>query len=543
MRFAVLSMLITGMLLAGGPPGTSPLQTATAGAWFTRAKGNHALGLNPANLGYYGEPIVLGVPRTAAPAPGETSLRDYFSVQIIATPDVKLVQQTREAVHRRIGGTLPSTIVMVDSLYKFRVGDFIDRDAAEILRDSLVAAGYHNAWVVVDNNPPVNLGTASHFTMTLTGVNLYVRNNAIYPRWINRQLFGNLDLRDPGKKDRFLSVFPTDGWNLNLMAGANSLSFTRGNWGVSLIAPKVISGFYFPTAIMDVLFRGVRFDQPRDLSDLHADLLAAAPVSMAYGRQFELTPLINFGGRLYAGVGLNLLLGVMDLHLETDQLYVKTAPDSVIISGRTRLLSNNDPRSSGLPTLGTGTSFDLGLAADVTQQLSVSMALKDFFGTITWPRRFTTVNEFSIHLAVEDIENLSSDYDVHLDSLRQQFDKSDTSFASGSGRTVYPAQFTLGASWHALSSLTLDASFTHYFNSNYLESAAPRLSVGLEYAPTHVFPIYAGIAAGGWDGFTWGIGFTLNVGAFQWNLGFGQQGGMFNAARGASLATEFRLLF
>ncbi|MFC1618806.1 DUF5723 family protein [Candidatus Neomarinimicrobiota bacterium] len=543
MRFAILLWLVAGVLHASGLPDSNPVRTATAGAWFTRAKGNHALSLNPANLGYYGKPVMLGLPQTAAPTLDEASVRDHFSVQLIASPDVKLVQKTRRAFHRRTGGTLPSAILLADSLYKLQVGLFADRGAAETLRDSLMIAGYPDAWIVAATHAPVDFVPAPYTTLTLMGASLYARNNAIYPRWINRQLFGNLDLHDPEKKDLFLSVFPSDGWNLNLMAGANSLSFTLGNWGVSLIAPKVISGLNFPTAIMDVLFRGVRFDQPRDLSGLQADLLAAAPLSVAYGRQVEMLPLSRLGGRFYAGVGLNLLLGVADVHLETDHLYIKTTPDSVLISGRTRLLSNNNPTSSAWPALGTGVSFDLGLTADLGRQLSIGLALKDLFGKLTWPHRYTTVNEFSMHLSVENIKDMVSDYDVQLDSLRHRFDQSDTTYASGSGRTVYPSQFTFGASWDALPPLTIDASFTHFFNSDYLESAAPRLSVGLEYAPTPVFPIYAGIAVGGWSGFTWGTGFTLNVGAFQWNLGFGQHGGMFNAARGADLSTEFRLVF
>ena len=139
--------------------------------------------------------------------------------------------------------------------------------------------------------------------------------------------------------------------------------------------------------------------QSRDLSDLNFDLLAAAPLSVAYGRQLEMLPLHQLGGRLYVGAGLNLLLGVADVHLEADHLYIKSTPDSVLISGRTRLLSNNDPASSTWPTLGRGISFDFGLAADIDSRLSVGLALKDLFGSLTWPHRYTTVNEFSIRLS------------------------------------------------------------------------------------------------------------------------------------------------
>ena len=543
MRSALLLGLIAGLLLASGPPETSPVRTATAGAWFTELRGNHALGLNPANLGYYGDPLRLGMPPSADPAPGDISPLDLYSVQLIASPDKKLVLQTQRAVYRRVGDGLPLAIVLTDSLYKLRVGSFIQRDRAEALRDSLRTVGYPDAWIVAAARAPADQAPLPRVTMTVAGVSLYARNNALYPHWINRQLFGGLDLVDPKEKERFLSVFPADGWNLNLMAGFSSLSFSVGYWGFSLLAPGVISNFNLPAAIMDVLFHGVRFDQPRDLADLELDLLAVAPLSIDYGRQLQVPLLAPSAGRLYAGAGLNLLLGFADAHLEPDHLVVKTTPDSVLISGKTRLLSNYHPASSARPFLGTGLSVDLGIAADIGSRLNVGLAAKDLFGSLAWPHRYTTVNEFSVRLSARDIKDMSSDYDVHLDSLRHSYDHSDTTYVSGSGRTVYPSRFILGASWQVLPPLVAAASFTYTSTSDYLDRAPLRLSVGLEYTPVPAFPVYLGLAVGERNGFSWGTGFSLSLGALQWNLGFSQHGGMFNAARGADLATELRLLF
>ena len=543
MRSALLLGLITGLLLADGLPETSPVRTATAGAWFTRARGNHALSLNPANLGYYGDPLHLGWPPSTDPAPGETSPQDLYSVQLIASPDKKLVLQTQRAVYRRLGDSQPLAIVLTDSLYKLRVGSFIQRDRAEAFRDSLKTVGYPDAWIVAAAHAPVDHAPLPRVTMTLAGIGLYVRNNALYPQWINRQLFGGLDLVDPKDKERFLSVFPAEGWNLNLMAGISSLSFSVGHWGFSLLAPGIISSLNLPIAITDVLFHGVRFDQPRDLSDLELDLLAMAPLSIDYGRQLQVPLLAPSAGRLYAGAGLNLLLGLADAHLVPDHLFVKTTPDSVLISGKTRLLSNYHPNSLNRPVLGTGVSVDLGIAADIGSQLSLGLAVKDLFGSLAWPRRYTTVNEFSVRLSAEDIKDMSSDYDVHLDSLRHSYDQSDTTYVSGSGRTNYPSQLILGASWQVLHPLIVAASIAYTSGSDYLDHAPPRLSVGLEYTHVPAFPVYLGLAVGGRNGFSWGTGFSLNLGALQWNLGFGQHGGMFNAARGADLVTEMRLLF
>ncbi|UCH62171.1 MAG: SPOR domain-containing protein [Fidelibacterota bacterium] len=542
MRLAFSSVLVAGVLLAGELPGTNPARTATAGAYFTRVKGNHALGINPANLGYYGKPLMLGRTEEAIISDGAGAAQDYYSVQLIASPDNKLVKSTKQVFHRQFGTAFPSAIIMVDSLYKFRVGDFTDQKKAEILRDSLVAYGYSDAWIVREDHPLVELDPVPYFSMTLAGISLNARNNAIHPNWINQQLFGGLDLRDPGKKDEFLSVFPSHVWNMNFMAAMTSLSFTVGNFGMSIVEPKVVSTMNLPTAVIDVLFRGVKFDQPRDLSNIKMDLLGVAPVAVAYGRQLALPQLTKMVDRFFAGAGVNILLGLADMHLVSEQLDIRTTPDSIMIEGRTRVVANDDPESSRSPVLGGGLSLDLGIAMDINPALSASLALKDLFGRITWPDRCTTVNEFSIHLSGEDIEDIAEDYSNQLDSLKQRFSESDTSYASGTGRTVYPSQFILGASYRVLPELTIDASLIHYLNNDYLEDATPQLSLGIEYAPASVFPMYAGIGLGGMDGFKWGAGFALNLGAFQWNLGFGQNGGVLNAARGVSISTEFRLL-
>ncbi|UCH10130.1 MAG: SPOR domain-containing protein [Fidelibacterota bacterium] len=542
MRLLLIAVLVTGTA-AGGLPDTSPVRTATAGAAFTRLQGNHVLGMNPAQLGYYGKPLLPGMKDkvTAAAKAGVT--QDHYSVQLMASPNKRLAREAQRLFRYQFGQAIPSAIVVVDSLYKLRVGDYRDRGGAEGLRDTLVAAGYRDAWIVTEFHPLIDPGRIPYFSMTLAGVSLEAGNNAIYPTWVNQQLFGGLDLREPGKKEDFLAVFPAGVWNLNVRAGLTSLSFAVGNWGVSMVAPRMVSNVNLPTAAIDVLFRGVRFDEPRDLSTLKMDLLGAAPVGVAYGRQLELPPEAEIVDRLYAGVGMNLLVGLADVHIVADHLDVMTTPDSILVEGRTRVISNADPKAPAVPVMGTGLSIDLGLAADINERLRVSLAWKDLLGTIRWPKRTTRVNEFSLQLSSQEIEAISRDYQQHIDTLKQGFAKSDTSYGTGAGRTVYPSQVIAGAAWQVSPELVLDAALMHTLENDYLEAAAPMLSVGLGYAPTPVFPVYGGVGIGGTEGFRWGTGFALNVGAFQWSLGFGQSGGLFNGARGASLSTEFRLIY
>ena len=409
------------------------------------------------------------------------------------------------------------------------------------LRDSIIAAGYSDAWVVTAVDPlPLSEEITPYFTMTVAGLRSDIGNNTLYPDWINNQLFGGIDLREPGAKDNFLSIFPTTGLDINFQGGGNWLDVGMGNFAISMVQPQVITNVTVPTAIMNVIFDGVQFDQPQDLSDLSLDLLAVNPLSLAYGRQLQIPALANKVDRFYAGAGVNVLLGLTDIHLKSNKLMLSTTSDSIFIEGENTLVSNIDNKNF---ILGTGFSLDLGIAADVNQQLSVSLALQNLLGSINWPETFTTTHEFSISLLSTDMEDIADYSSAELDSLQESFTTLDTTYTSGSSNTAYPAQVVLGGAYRVSPALSVDVAVRQYLDNDYFTGVDPQFSIGLEIAATPVFPIYLGVSTGGFHGFSWGGGFSLNLGGFQWNVGFGENGGFLEDAKGLRLATELRLVF
>ena len=553
MRYIFVPLVFGALLLASN----NPLQTATAGAYHARAIGNHALGSNPANLGHYGEILILGSPQQdtlAIDIPDSLTLLDsdsnavvtdsviyYYSVQLIANPDRKLVKKVQKDYLSQFGRDLTTAIIAEESLYKFRVGDLTSRDSVNALRDSIIAAGYSDAWVVTSVDPlPLSEEITPYFTMTIAGLRSDIGNNALYPDWINKQLFGGIDLREPGAKDNFLSIFPTAGLDINFQGGGSWLEVGMGNFAISFIQLQVITSVTVPTAIMNVIFDGVQFDQPQDLSDLTLDLLAVAPLSLTYGRQLQIPALADKVDRFYAGAGLNVLLGLTDIHLESNKLMLSTTSDSIFIEGEQTLVSNIDNNNF---VLGTGFSLDLGIAADINPQLSISLALQDLLGSITWPETFRKTHEFSISLLSAEMEDIADYSSAEKDSLQESFTILDTTYASGSRNTTYPAQVVLGGAYRVSPALAVDVALRQYLDNDYFTGVDPQISVGMEIAPTPVFPIYLGVSIGGFHGFSWGGGFSLNLGGFQWNVGFGENGGFLENAKGLRLATELRLVF
>ena len=127
----------------------NPLQTATAGAFHSRSFGNHAIQNNPAFLGKFGKTIVLGsvekdsliaiLPDTSINQENDSnivfidSLINYYSVQLIANPNRKIVKNFKREYHTKYGKETHAVIIAEEPMYKFRVGDFLSRDSVNIL--------------------------------------------------------------------------------------------------------------------------------------------------------------------------------------------------------------------------------------------------------------------------------------------------------------------------------------------------------------------------------------------------------------------------
>ena len=145
------------------------------------------------------------------------------------------------------------------------------------------------------------------------------------------------------------------------------------------------------------------------------------------------------------------------------------------------MVSNYDNKNF---IIGKGFSLDLGIAADVNQQLSVSLALQNLLGSINWPETFTTIHEFSISLLSTEMEDIADYSSAELDSLQESFTILDTTYSSGSSNTTYPAHVVLGGAYRVSPALSVDVAVRQYLDNDYFTGVDPQISVGLEIAAT-----------------------------------------------------------
>ena len=95
--------------------------------------------------------------------------------------------------------------------------------------------------------------------------------------------------------------------------------------------------------------------------------------------------------------------------------------------------------------------------------------------------------------------------------LQERFTILDTTYASVSSKTTYPAQVVLGGAYRVSPSFSVDVAVRQYLDNDYFTGVDPKFSVGLEIESTPILPIYLGVGIGGFHGFSWGGGFSLNI--------------------------------
>ena len=222
-------------------------------------------------------------------------------------------------------------------------------------------------------------------------------------------------------------------------------------------------------------------------------------------------------------------------------MQIVTTSDSIFIKGRNSLITNIDHDNN--ISLGNGFSIDLGVAANINPKINVSLAMQNLLGSITWPKTYNNFHEFSISVSSDELEDISDYNSTEMDSLTESFTINDTTYNLGSRNTKYPGKIVLGGSYKISNIFVLDIALTQYLKNDYFSQTDPKISMGLEIASLPKFPIYLGMSTGGMYGFTWGGGFSLNLGGFQCNVGVGENGGFLNSAKGVRFSTEFRLIF
>ena len=452
-----------------------------------------------------------------------------YKIQLFAT-DIKDSLKTFLKRSKPLIKDLKRNVTLNDSMYRFSVGNFEYEQEALIVKDSLIENGLSpDAFIVKEELKSSSL-SAPKFSISLFGNNsISLNNNLFSANWFNS--YSGIDMvEQPSVKESLLESLPSESADGILITNTSLLDLTYKNFGLSLLNTSLFSNFSLPTSLFEMIFEGLKFDNPIDISELDYKTYVVGSSSLSYGMPIEHES-IPF--ETYIGIGFRYLKGSFS-YLDSFSGEILTSTDSITISYEQKIINPDF-------TLGSGYGIDLGVLCILDEKISGQIS---FIGLGSSLKNTVLVKYFAqeIKLSNGDIEDFNPDDEAYevLDSSSYE----DISIE-------LPAKLNLGLNYIYSNKVHLKGSIQHLMQTKFIGSVNPRFSLGVELLPKINFTLRAGFSTGGFNQIaeisgssnTYGIGFGIHLGVFHFDLGMNQIGGIFNNAKGFSIGSDLRLLF
>jgi len=246
--------------------------------------------------------------------------------------------------------------------------------------------------------------------------------------------------------------------------------------------------------------------------------------NISYGRRLPVH--IPFLKNLYAGASLKLIrgYGIFQTTKNTSSIENKTALSD---TGKNSLIGNFDfiaqrtgadffntdnsgQKFSVMPDpVGTGTGFDFGLSAELSDGMLIGISVTDI-GRITWDKNIiqtTGGGRITFTGYTNAIQDSAKNVIKGKNSPGESF------------VTTLPTVFRLGASAESNKvpflmflpgRLLLSLEYAQGFNESLGNTTKPRVSLGAEYRIIPLLPLRTGLMVGGGDRLRWAFGFGLD---------------------------------
>ena len=499
---------------------SNPIDIGTVGARQLRMSGQLNISHNPATLGYLATIVDIGTVNTV-----EESVDS-------------LVSDFSDDIEEEIGDIVETDTI--DSEF----AEF--KDIEEEPKDSLSNENEEIEEIIeiaetIDSSDVAESITIEfpkanpQFSMSLISVAFGVGSGVITPDWINDQLFGGRDLRDPKQKEDFFDGI-SDDVNLQLPL-SSSLPIVNISFGPNVIGLGQVRSYTsinLPSGLTQLPFKGLASGEELDLSDLEIEHITYLPVS--YSRGFVLRPgVVPFGRKSYAGVRASALIGLAEIHTENVSGILQGTGEHTLIDMDIEMnaslpisIDATIPKAS----VSFGLGIDLGIITEIDDRLTVGASIDNLIASINWSDATIYSAGVSGEITPEEISE--------ADSLSEYLDQNETK-ESGSYKTSLPVSINLSGYYLAKDWVTIDANLRIDIGDTYWASDSPTISLGSEFFPGSKVPLYFGISLGGRSSFVWGTGLSIKIGSVIMDIAGGQEGGLFNSATGMRAGFAIRI--
>ena len=521
---SMIRIIISALLFSILVGQSNPIDIGTVGARQLRMAGQLNISHNPATLGYL---------ETTADADTLNTIED--SVDSLVSDFSDEVEE--EVIEENIAenDTVDSEFAEFDD-FEEASEDSLSNESQEINIEEIIEIAETIETSYMDESISIDLpNTNPQFSMSLFNLAFGLGSGSITPDWINDQLFGGRDLRDPDQKEKFLKGL-SDDVNVQLPM-ASSLPIVNISFGPNVVGLGQVRSYTsinLPSGLTQIPFKGLPSGEELDLTDLKIQHITYLPVS--YSRGFVLKPgVVPFGRKSYAGVRASLLVGLAEIHTENISGILQGTGEHTLIDTEIEINSSipfkSDGKFPGL-SLSYGFGIDLGIITEIDDRLTVGVSIDNLLASINWKSGERYTASAAGEITPEDI----SEADAVSDYLDQSEIRESLSY-----KTSLPMSINLSGTYIAKDWAVLDANLRIDIGDTYWASDSPTISIASEFFPASKVPLYFGMSLGGRSGFVWGTGLSIKMGSVIIDISGGQEGGLFNSATGMRAGIGLRI--
>jgi hypothetical protein len=372
---------------------------------------------------------------------------------------------------------------------------------------------------------PANLALKyeNRMELNLIGFNLNAANSTLsiddYKRYFTES--GHGGHWEEHEIEELLALIPEDGLDANGDVQANVLGLLFGRFGLSVQGIGKAIGV-IPKSTLELYLKGNQ-EQFKEFSfkDFDGDGFSAVKFSLSLSHPI---PMKKFFDEFGVGLNVNYYKGLAMAEVTKAEGSLVTT-DNAIVSSMDVISRTGQG--------GTGFGLDLGAAGKIKDDWTVSMVLKNIFAGMTWSQQ---LEENRATFVVDSIK--IGDFG-ELDSLVET-----STYAIEEFKTRIPLVFHFGIAYNLKENLTLALDLDQAFEDKLGYSDKAQIAVGVEYFPTSIVPLRAGMSIGGKYKYLFGLGTGLHIGFFHLDLAYAMHQAMWpTKSTGYSAAANIKFVF
>lgn len=357
-------------------------------------------------------------------------------------------------------------------------------------------------------------------------------NNHVNTRWFNKYIGADM-VKNPSVKNDFIRNMPSSGISGVFHTNTSALELTYQNFGISLVNIHTFYKINIPKQLSEIIFEGVQFDKPKDISNFDTRGLVYNESILSYGKKIKFK---KFSFNTYLGVGIRYYSGIFS-YTNSYKGKISTNRDSIKILSDLSLMINKPGN------VASGFGIDLGIYAKINKKISAQASLIGLGGGLNSREANNIKNISHISISNSDINDILDFNDSQIDSLTKTFTILDTTEIVKNISIDLPARVNIAANYILSENVQFKTAFQHTQQTEFTGRIKPQISLGAEIYPYKSYSFLSGISFGGMNKLTFGAGLGLNFKRIRYNFSVNQYGGLLNYAKGLRIASEFQLIF